>query len=78
MEWTRENDHLAVVYTGRCLAVWNPQETIIWLKSLPRGCCQWSATGDSLLFGDDSLSLQRLFIIPTVRQLGFFSSSPLT
>ena len=75
MAWTRENDHLAVVYAGRCFAVWNQQEAVIWLKTLARGCCQWSATGDSLLFGDDSLHLQRLFIIPTVRQLAYRLSS---
>lgn len=57
LAWNWENDHLAVGYGDRCVAVWNIQENPIywysWKRSLPsieaNGCC-FSAMGDSLLF----------------------------
>ena len=57
LAWNWENDHLAVGYADRCLAVWNLQENpIFWYSwkhhdsSIQIQSCCFSAMGDCILF----------------------------
>ena len=83
MAWNWENDHLAVGYGDRCLAVWNFQETpIYWYSwkhqqaSFDVCCCCFSAMGDCVVFnggvqeedeGQNSIITQHFLITKSIQ-----------
>lgn len=85
LAWNWENDHLAVGYGDRCLAVWNLQENpIFWYAwkhhqfACQVRCCCFSAMGDGLVFSagadheEENRLLYQHFVLTKTTQICTF------
>lgn len=67
MNWNRDNDHLAVCYGSRGLAVWNFQEgPVFWYSERSdaycANCCCFSSLGDFCLFNGERKLVGQSFL----------------